>query len=52
MKYPSLLKAALVTSLAVASAPALAQTKVTLMYTATAPFVSAFVAEDQGFFDR
>jgi NitT/TauT family transport system substrate-binding protein len=52
MKYARFLKAALVATLATASAPAFAQTKVTLMYTATAPFVSAFVAEDQGFFDK
>ncbi|PCH98270.1 MAG: metal ABC transporter substrate-binding protein, partial [Rhodobacteraceae bacterium] len=32
--------------------PAMAQTDVTLMYTATAPFVAAFVAKDQGFFEK
>ncbi|MEC7762340.1 MAG: ABC transporter substrate-binding protein [Pseudomonadota bacterium] len=33
------------------AAPVWAQTDVTLMYTATAPFVTAFVAKDQGYFD-
>lgn len=32
--------------------PAMAETDVTLMYTATAPFVAAFVAKDQGFFEK
>lgn len=35
-----------------AAGSALAGTKVTLMYTASAPFASAFVAKDQGFFEK
>ena len=35
-----------------APATAFAQTKVNFMYTATAPFVTAFVAKDQGFFKK
>ena len=52
MKHQNKLKIAIVAALATISVPTFAQTKVTLMYTATAPFVSAFVAEDQGFFDK
>ena len=36
----------------VSAAAASAAEKITLMYTATAPFVSAFVAKDQGFFEK
>jgi len=39
-------------SMMLAPVTAFAQTKVILMYTATAPFVTAFVAKDQGFFKK
>ena len=37
---------------AFSSSLAMAAEKVTIMYTATAAFASAFVAKDQGFFDK
>lgn len=39
-------------ALALSSVTALAAEKVTLMYTASAPNVAAFVAKDQGFFEK
>ncbi len=38
--------------LALSTSVAGAATKVTLMYTASAPYVAAFVAKDQGFFEK
>ncbi len=44
--------AAAAACLALTPTGVLAQTEVKLMYTATAPFVAAFVAKDQGFFEK
>lgn len=46
------LMTAIVSSVAILPVTAFAQTKVSLMYTAAAPFVTAFVAKDQGFFEK
>lgn len=48
----AIIQTVLVASLALTPAAVMAATKVKLMYTATAPFVTAFVAKDQGFFEK